>query len=40
MFFRNSVVSDLFFTFVFVLCFHFTREPGLTRSRTALPHPA
>ena len=40
MFFRNSLVSDFVFTLAFVLCFHFTREPGLTRSRRALPHPA
>lgn len=40
MFFRNSLISDLIFTFAFVLCFHFARDSGLTRSRTALPHPA
>jgi hypothetical protein len=34
MFFRNSVVSDLFFTGLFILCFHLGRatEPGRVAS--------
>ena len=35
MFFRNSVVSDLIFTSLFVFCVHFGRSPE--RSRAARP---
>jgi uncharacterized protein DUF6580 len=39
MFFRNSVVSDLLFTGLFILCFHLGRasEPG--RAPAVLPRP-
>ncbi len=37
MFFRNSLVSDLFFTFLFVICMSFGRNPARSQARTALP---
>ena len=40
MFFRNSLVSDLFFTLVFVMCFHFSRSAESLRSKAALQRPA
>jgi hypothetical protein len=39
MFFRNSLVSDFLFTFVFVLCMNFTRHAEGSRARSALTHP-
>lgn len=38
MFFRNSLLSDLFFTFLFVMCMSLSRSAELSRPRTALPH--
>jgi hypothetical protein len=40
MFFRNSVVSDLLFTGLFVLCLHFVRSPERARAASVLPHTA
>ena len=40
MFFRNSVVSDLFFTVLFFFCMKFARSPDSTRAASALPRPA
>jgi hypothetical protein len=40
MFFRNSLLSDLFFTSLFVLCMHFGRSSESSRSTAALPRPA
>jgi hypothetical protein len=40
MFFRNSLVSDLLFTFVFVLCITFSRSAEASRAHTVLPRPA
>jgi hypothetical protein len=40
MFFRNSLVSDLFFTFVFVLCFAFRRDPEIASRKAALARAA
>ncbi len=40
MFFRNSLLSDLFFTAVFVVCMSFERSPQPSRSAAALPRPA
>ena len=37
MFFRNSVVSDLFFTGLFVLCLHWGRTPAPARTTSPLP---
>ena len=37
MFFRNSVVSDLFFTGLFVLCMHWGRTPAPARTTSPLP---
>lgn len=37
MFFRNSVVSDLLFTGLFILCMHWGRSPGPSRVTSALP---
>jgi Family of unknown function (DUF6580) len=37
MFFRNSLLSDLFFTALFVLCMHLGRGPATFREETALP---
>ncbi len=40
MFFRNSLLSDLFFTLLFVICMSFSRSADLSRAKTALPHSA
>jgi hypothetical protein len=40
MFFRNSLLSDLFFTIVFVLCMNFARQLDGSRARPALSRPA
>ena len=40
MFFRNSVVSDLLFTGLFVLCMHLGRSTARSRAAEALPRPA
>ena len=40
MFFRNSLLSDLVFTFVFVMCVHFSRSAEGVRNKTAQPRPA
>ncbi|MFL6567619.1 MAG: DUF6580 family putative transport protein [Chthoniobacterales bacterium] len=40
MFFRNSLLSDLFFTALFVLCMQFGRSSERARSTSALPRPA
>jgi hypothetical protein len=40
MFFRNSLVSDLFFTALFVLCMTFGRSPERSRAAAALPRAA
>jgi len=40
MFFRNTVLSDLFFTFVFVACMTFGRNTSRTRAGAALPRTA
>ncbi|MDP9004022.1 MAG: hypothetical protein M3N12_04450, partial [Verrucomicrobiota bacterium] len=40
MFFRNSVVSDLLFTGLFVLCLNFVRSPERARAASVLPHAA
>ena len=40
MFFRNSLVSDLVFTFLFVLCVHFSRSAESLRNKSALPRSA
>ena len=37
MFFRNSIVSDLFFTLLFVACMNFGRKTGRVRAGAALP---
>lgn len=37
MFFRNSVLSDLFFTGLFVLCLHWGRTPAPARATSPLP---
>jgi hypothetical protein len=37
MFFRNSVLSDLFFTFLFVACMNFGRQTSRARAGAALP---
>ena len=37
MFFRNSVVSDLLFTGLFILCMHWGRNPEPSRATAALP---
>ena len=37
MFFRNSVVSDLLFTGLFILCMHWGRNPETSRAPAALP---
>jgi hypothetical protein len=39
MFFRNSVLSDLLFTGLFILCMHWGRTPASTRATSALPRP-
>jgi hypothetical protein len=38
MFFRNSLLSDLFFTLLFVMCMSLSRSADLSRTRTAMPH--
>src|SRR6266849_1468789 len=40
MFFRNSVVSDLFFTLLFVACIQLGRQTGRARAGAALPRVA
>ena len=40
MFFRNSVVSDLFFTGLFILCMNLVRSSERARAASALPHTA
>lgn len=40
MFFRNSLISDLFFTALFVLCMQFGRSSERSRATAALPRPA
>ena len=40
MFLRNSLVGDLFFTLVFVMCMSFSRSADVSRAKTALPHTA
>ena len=40
MFFRNSIVSDLFFTLLFVACMNFGRKTSRTRAGAALPRTA
>lgn len=40
MFFRNSVVSDLLFTGLFILCMHLGRSTARSRAAEALPRPA
>ena len=39
MFFRNSVVSDLLFTGLFILCMKWGRTPAPARATSALPRP-
>ena len=39
MFFRNSVLSDLLFTGLFILCMHWGRSPESSRATSALPRP-
>ncbi len=39
MFFRNSVLSDLLFTGLFILCMHWGRSPESSRASSALPRP-
>ncbi len=39
MFFRNSLLSDLFFTAVFVLCVNFGRSAAHSRLANAIPRP-
>jgi len=38
MFFRNSVVSDLIFTGLFILCFHWGRASESVRATAVQPH--
>jgi hypothetical protein len=40
MFFRNTALSDLFFTLVFVACVNFGRKTSRTRAGSALPRVA
>jgi len=40
MFFRNTVLSDLFFTLVFVACMNLGRNTSRARAGAALPRPA
>lgn len=40
MFFRNSLLSDLIFTALFVLCLGFSRNAEAVRARTTVPGPA
>lgn len=39
MFFRNSLLSDLIFTGLFILCIHWGRSPASARASSALPRP-
>ena len=39
MFFRNSILSDLLFTGLFILCMHWGRSPAPARASSALPRP-
>ena len=39
MFFRNSLLSDLLFTGLFILCFKLGRTPASARASSALPRP-
>jgi hypothetical protein len=38
MFLRNSLLSDLVFTLLFVMCMSFSRSAEISRAKTALPH--
>jgi hypothetical protein len=40
MFFRNSLLSDLLFTFLFVICMSFGRNPARSRAEAAMPRVA
>jgi hypothetical protein len=40
MFFRNSVISDLLFTLLFVVCMSFGRNTAFARAAATLPRPA
>jgi hypothetical protein len=40
MFFRNSLVGDLFFTALFVACMHFSRSANRSRQEATVPRPA
>jgi hypothetical protein len=40
MFFRNSIVSDLLFTGLFVLCMNFVRSSERARAASVVPHTA
>jgi hypothetical protein len=40
MFFRNTLLSDLFFTLLFVLCMNFGRQTGRARAGASLPRVA
>jgi hypothetical protein len=40
MFFRNSIVSDLLFTGLFVLCMNFVRNSERARAASVVPHTA
>jgi Family of unknown function (DUF6580) len=40
MFFRNTVLSDLFFTLLFVACMHFGRKTSRARAGAGLPRVA
>jgi len=40
MFYRNSLVSDLVFSFAFVLCVQFSRSAESSPNKSALPRPA
>jgi hypothetical protein len=40
MFFRNSLLSDLFFTLLFVACISFSRRAEVSRPQAVLPDAA
>ncbi len=40
MFFRNSLLSDLFFTLLFVMCMSFGRDAEAASTKTALARTA
>jgi hypothetical protein len=40
MFWRNSLLSDLLFTLLFVMCMRFSRSADISGAKTALPHTA